>query len=1360
MILKDQKEKKVYSDGNETEQRMLQIAEKYPEDESQDYIANNSEYTVNNTFSSVRQNILNWYPFKKDADILEVGAGMGSITGMLCDRAKNVTAIEMSEARADVIRARYPERNNLEIISEDITIWETDKKFDYVIFIGVLEYAAVFSPKKRPFERFLQSAKNLLKDDGIILFAIENRFGLKYWLGGSEDHLQQPFVGIEGYKKPRTPKTFSKSELEKLLDDVGLNKHRFYSVYPDYKFPELICTQDFKPSYMNLQKVSFTYSKNSVLAANEKELYKDIIDNNVWEFFANSYLVEAAVNRISEPHVIHVSARGECKKQYRTNTIIYSDKRVVKKAMHPKAQAHIDAIWNNNQNLKKHGVDVLELQLENGDLVSQFSEYQSAQDYFAKQLSLNNRKEVFRVIELLKEEILKSSEVEKRENILTDLDGYDSEVDYGIVLKDGYIDMTLYNAFYHDDKLVFYDQEWCFSNIPLNFILYYGIKSSYYRSEVETEISFDEIVRYAGIDGNYNIFDKLEDYIWAKVLYRQTDFYGEGGYCNRYDENMSYYVQKDRVEKKIEEQKNLIEEKENLIEEKENLIEEKENKINEQVHKIEQQRLQLDNRNEIIQQRDITINNQRGHIEQLLEVDRHYQNIVRSKGWRLVSFPGRVFEKLYPVGTPRRRRISNVVKYVKAVNVTNIKFVAHAFRKGGMKQVRKEMNAFKYRCNNELPNAEPQIWEVDEITDLSQCDKLVFRKWDAPTVSIVIPVYNQFTYTYNCLKSILENSGDVSYEIIIADDVSNDLTTRLSEIAENIQIARNKENQRFLRNCKQAAKYAKGEYILFLNNDTQVQENWLQPLVELIERDDSIGMVGSKLIYPDGSLQEAGGIIWGDGHAWNYGSGQNANKPEFNYVKEVDYISGAAIMIRTSLWREIGGFDELFAPAYCEDSDLAFEVRKHGYKLMYQPASVVVHFEGKSNGTDLNAGVKSYQVENSKKLAEKWKEEFARQSQTEDDLFHARERSQNKKTILVIDHYVPQFDKDAGSKTTWQYLKMFVKQGYNVKFMGDNFFQDEEYTPVLEQYGIEVLYGPWYAENYKQWIIDNQDNIDFAYLNRPHITEKYIDFIKNETNIKCIYYGHDLHFLRIFREYELCKDEALLQESEDWKRREFAIMKQADINYYPSYVEVDEIHKVDSSIPVKAITAYVYEEFRDDISLDFAQKNGILFVGGFGHPPNEDAVLWFAKEVYPLITKKQDIPFYIVGSNATDAVKRLNSKNVIVRGFVTEEELKELYDTCKLVVVPLRYGAGVKGKVVEALYYGTPMVTTTVGIEGIKGAEEFMEVADEPEEFAQKVLTLYNDNDRLVKTVEDYQKYIKAHNSIDAVWDIVKEDFQ
>ncbi|MBQ9983266.1 MAG: glycosyltransferase [Lachnospiraceae bacterium] len=771
----------------------------------------------------------------------------------------------------------------------------------------------------------------------------------------------------------------------------------------------------------------------------------------------------------------------------------------------------------------------------------------------------------------------------------------------------------------------------------------------------------------------------------------------------------------------------------------------------------------IDSKNKIIEQKNIIINNQRGHIDQLLEVERHYQNMVNSRGWKLVSFPGRVIEKILPVGTPRRQRVSMVVKYIKALNWNNIKFVCGAFRRGGFKQVKKELNDFEYRMSGDtdLPLQKPFTMDVKEITSIAECDKLVFKKYASPKVSIVIPVYNQFTYTYYCLQSILENSDNVSYEIIIADDVSNDLTTRLSEVVENINVVRNKENQRFLRNCNNAAQYAKGEYILFLNNDTQVQENWLQPLVDLIERDDTIGMVGSKLIYPDGTLQEAGGIIWGNGNAWNYGNGQNPANPEFNYVKEVDYISGAAIMIRTSLWREIGGFDEYFAPAYCEDSDLAFEVRKHGYKLMYQPLSVVVHFEGKSNGTDLDSGVKQYQVDNSRKLQEKWKEEFSKQSPTEDDLFHAKDRSQGKKTILVIDHYVPQFDKDAGSKTTWQYLKMFVKQGYNVKFMGDNFYQDEPYCTALQQEGVEVLYGPWYAQNYKQWILDNQDNIDFAYLNRPHITEKYIDFLKEETSIKCIYYGHDLHYLRLKREYELNGDKQVLEESEEWRKKEFDIMSKADINYYPSYIEVDEIHKINSEIPAKAITAYVYDDFLENINMNFAEKEGLLFVGGFGHPPNTDAVIWFVENAYPLIRKQQDIPFYIVGSNVPDNIKRLDGKNgVVVKGFVSEEELAQLYDSCRIVVVPLRYGAGVKGKVVEALYSGTPMVSTTVGIEGIIGAEQFMEISDDANEFAEKILALYNDIDKLKETVHAYQVYVKEHNSVDAVWDIIRDDFQ
>ena len=777
---------------------------------------------------------------------------------------------------------------------------------------------------------------------------------------------------------------------------------------------------------------------------------------------------------------------------------------------------------------------------------------------------------------------------------------------------------------------------------------------------------------------------------------------------------------------------------------------------------IENQKKHIDHLEMRLDEKERIIVDQKEKIARLTEIEKQYQDIMNSKGWKLVILPGKIYEKVFSRDSAGRKMISKTGAYLKALNITNIKFVLSSFKKGGLAQVRKEFRDFERRTDSYKFGTltDLKLYKV-ESKQLTERDKLVFPLFEEPDVSIIIPVYNQFAYTYNCLRSILDNSLGVKYEVIIADDVSDDDTTRLSEIAENIKIVRNAENLRFLRNCNNAAKHAHGKYILFLNNDTQVQSGWLSSLVELIERDKTIGMVGSRLVYPDGSLQEAGGIIWGDGHAWNYGNGNNPLLPEFNYVKEVDYISGASIMIRKSLWEEIGGFDELFAPAYCEDSDLAFEVRKHGYKVVYQPQSIVVHFEGKSNGTDTSTGIKKYQVENAVKLANKWADELKKQSQAESEVFNARDRSQGKKTILVIDHYAPEFDKDAGSKTTWQYLQMFVKQGYNVKFLGDNFMKKEPYTSALEQIGIEVLCGPWYRDHYKEWIKDNQNNIDFAYLNRPHITEKYIDFIKNNTNIKCIYYGHDLHFLRIGREYELSGDENLKKEAEDWKQKELDIMHKADISYYPSQIEIDEIHKIDPTIKAKAITAYVYESFKEDTKASFSDRKDILFVGGFGHPPNEDAVNWFTTYIWPHIHKELGISFHIVGSKATPRIENLNGINgIILEGFVSEQRLTELYDTCKVVVVPLRYGAGVKGKVIEALYNGTPMVTTSVGTEGIPDVEGLIEVADDADTFAQKVIKLYNDNSLLENMSNRYKEYVKEHHSIDAVWNIVKEDFE
>ncbi len=653
---------------------------------------------------------------------------------------------------------------------------------------------------------------------------------------------------------------------------------------------------------------------------------------------------------------------------------------------------------------------------------------------------------------------------------------------------------------------------------------------------------------------------------------------------------------------------------------------------------------------------------------------------------------------------------------------------------------------------------EPKVRKF--ITPATCAKKITIPKFDNPKVSIVIPVYNEFNYTYNCIKSIIENVKDVPYEVIVGDDESTDTTKKIKKIIRNVKVNINTTDHGFLMNCNRAAKLSKGEYIVFLNNDTLVKEEWLESLVELIESDDTIGMVGSKLVYPDGTLQEAGGIVWQDASAWNYGRSQDPNLPEFNYIRDVDYISGASIMISKKLWEEIGGFDERFKPAYCEDSDLAFEVRKHGYRVVYQPKSVIVHFEGVSNGTELNAGLKKYQVENQIKFKEKWADVLATHNPNAENVFWAREQHKRRKTVVFVDHYVPTYDKDAGSRTTFQYIKMFLAKGYNVKFVGDNYAQMEPYTTTLQKMGVEVLYGPWYAEHIFEWFQQNQEHIDYVYLNRPHISLKYIDFLKDKTNIKLIYYGHDLHFLRMEREAEITGNKEILKDAANWKSIELNLMRKVSMAYYPSYVEEDAIHAIDEKINVKAITAYVFDKFIEDYKYDAKERKGILFVGGFGHGPNVDAVKWFVDEVYSQIRDKEDIPFTIVGSNAPDEIKALDGNGIIFKGFVSDEELDELYAASRMVVVPLRYGAGVKGKVVEAIYNGLPIVTTNVGAEGIDGVEQVLCIEDEADKFAERVLALYNDADKLTEMANKTQEFIKAKFSVDAVWDIVKDDFQ
>jgi GT2 family glycosyltransferase/glycosyltransferase involved in cell wall biosynthesis len=614
-----------------------------------------------------------------------------------------------------------------------------------------------------------------------------------------------------------------------------------------------------------------------------------------------------------------------------------------------------------------------------------------------------------------------------------------------------------------------------------------------------------------------------------------------------------------------------------------------------------------------------------------------------------------------------------------------------------------------------------------------------------PIVSIIIPVHNKYDYTLKCIYSILQHSPNISYEIIIADDASTDETRKIISNIKNCIVNRNKESLGFLKNCNAASLKAKGKYLVFLNNDTIVQPNWLLCLIELMEKDDKVGLCGSKLVYPEGMLQEAGGIIWSDASGWNYGRLKDPTLPEYNYVKEVDYISGASIMVRKTLWDTLGGFDERYIPAYYEDTDLAFEIRKQGFKVVYQPKSVAVHFEGISHGTDTSGGIKGYQIINKEKLKQKWKKELEEQFENGTEVFVARDRSRNKKTILVIDHYVPEFDQDAGSKSCFQYIKLFTEMGLNVKFIGDNYMKKEPYTSALQQLGVEVLYGYEYEQTWKHWIVENAAHLHYVFLNRPHITAKYIDHIKDNTKAKIIYYGHDLHFLREERQYAIQKKESLLKSAKEWKKKELDIFYKSDLVLYPSFVEIDAIAKIDSTIKAAVIPLNTFDDHSGSKANSFNKdKKDLLFIGGFNHPPNADAVSWFASEIFPqILAKEPSIRFLVVGSKVPEHIKKLNSNNIVIKGYVSNEELITLYESCRIVVAPLRFGAGVKGKIIEAIYYRNAVITTPIGAEGLDTSGGQIIVANDNKTFANEVLTLYNDEARLAKIFDDCPSFIK-----------------
>src|SRR2546430_7946136 len=435
---------------------------------------------------------------------------------------------------------------------------------------------------------------------------------------------------------------------------------------------------------------------------------------------------------------------------------------------------------------------------------------------------------------------------------------------------------------------------------------------------------------------------------------------------------------------------------------------------------------------------------------------------------------------------------------------------------------------------------------------------------------------------------------------------------------DGVVYVRNETNSGFIASCNRGAEKTRGKHLLFLNNDTIVKEGWLTALVDTFAEEPRPGIVGSKLVYPDGRLQEAGGIIWRDASGWNYGKFDDPGNPEYNYLREVDYCSAAALMIPKSLFQKLGGFDPKYAPAYQEDTDLSSKARNDGYKVLYQPMSEVVHYEGVTGGTDLAAGTKKHQEINRLTFAETWAPELMAKRAT-GDLTSLTQTPPGKKNILVIDHHLPMPDKDSGSVRMFNILNILRGLGHRVTLTPDNLADIPPYGAELRKRGIEVIHHP-YIKKMRDYLISHGSGFDVVVLSRCDFARKHITDVRlYAPQSRIIFDTVDLHFLRTHREAHITSDPEVQQSAREKEQLEYDLMNQADETWVVSNAEHQMLKEkwADKSIEIVSNIVDV-----PGSATPFSLRRDFLFIGSFQHPPNIDAVLFFVERIQPLVRER------------------------------------------------------------------------------------------------------------------------------------------
>jgi glycosyltransferase involved in cell wall biosynthesis len=489
-----------------------------------------------------------------------------------------------------------------------------------------------------------------------------------------------------------------------------------------------------------------------------------------------------------------------------------------------------------------------------------------------------------------------------------------------------------------------------------------------------------------------------------------------------------------------------------------------------------------------------------------------------------------------------------------------------------------------------------------------------------------------------------------------------------------------------------------------------------------------VGVAGARLIYPDGTLQEAGGIVGRFGEALNWGNGADPDDPRFGHLRDADYVSGAALMIPRALFESLGGFDEEFAPGYYEDTDLCFRVRERaGRRVVVQPLARVVHLEGGTAGRDTAvAGMKAHQLANRRRFFRRWRRVLEAHRPAGEEVEREAERLVTRRALFV-DEAVPTPDRDAGSNAAFEHMRLLQALGYKVSFVASCDLRPRGgYTAALQRLGIECLHAPQVNSVEEALRRQHRTPPDLVYLHRGSNAARYGGLVRAMfPEARLLYSVADLHFLRLAREAELTGDPARREEAARSEALELLAIRGADSVIVHSHAEAALLAE---RVPEARVHVVPWTVRGERVAAPAAERRGLAFIGGYGHRPNVDAALHLVGEVMPEAWRElPGLPCLLAGSDMPREVAALEGEAVEALGHVPD--LRSLFARVGCTVAPLRYGAGIKGKVLTSLAHGIPCVMSPVAAEGIAFPEALRWlVAETPAGMAAKLVALHRDD--------------------------------